>query len=111
MADKISESKYAVKRALRRSQLGGNFASLSENEPHRNNVSPCPKPFDPEYFPKHTVKLGMRAFESNGPMKHEKKELVYKFFGVYPAKPTPKRKKDVIVKYDHFKMNYAGWDA
>lgn len=111
MADVISESKYAKRRALRRSQMGGNFQSLSDNEPYCNGVNPAPRPLDADYIPKHTPKIGIRAWESNAPMKHEGKDFLRKFFGPYQSKPTPKRKKDIIVKYNHYEMNYAGWNA
>ena len=85
------ESKYAKKLQKRRSEDNG-----KEN--------PMPRPFHWDYFPGRSVPdYHPRVGDMLKPLPCEKYKT---FFPPKPMKPKP-----VIKNYDHFKMNYYGYNA
>jgi hypothetical protein len=109
MAQERTQSKYAMKRAARFSKFTKTFKSLGEG-PLASDFNPMPKPFDFDYFPKHTPKLGGGV--ETAPMKHENTGMLNRLRNrdfVYPKARF--KKKDIVRAYNHEKMNYHGWNA
>ena len=90
MAEQIGESKYSKKFAQRRSADNG-------------AVNPKPRPLHTDYFPKRGTKYS-NYMVHYVPLPFEKpvKEPVIKEI---------KKAFEKLVKFDHYKMNYSGWDS
>lgn len=81
---------------------------ISPKEANDGGRTPVPKPLYPDFFSKQKyTSWDMFKHSFNKVlMPHEKKPLL----GANPYVPSKEPKFQRTIKYDHFKMNYHGWD-
>lgn len=97
-------SSYSKRLAYRRS------CDPSNSQSEKEKKLPMPRPFHLDYF----TSRGTGNYQHSGdftPMPHENLGMVSRFKNKETKYPLPRfKKKDTYVKFDHFAMNYTGWN-